>query len=650
MATRVQHKRSSVAANIPTAISLAIGELAINFADRYIYTKNGASAVIRLTGAFPLVQPLNQIAGDSYVDPTTGKLFAYFNFNGAGEAWNEIAPPEDVSGFVRHDGTVAMTGQLTVIGGASGNQAIGFAQADDMLTTALTAYLKKDGSVVMTGRLTLSADPISALHAATKQYVDTAVAIATPDLSAYLAKAGGVMVGQITLPGGGTGSQAATATEVAAAIASHVALTDPHTQYATVVEAQTGAISQATGIGGTFDAITLSFTPAITALVTNMRFRWRSPGANTITAPTINIESLGAKTIKKGAGSALLAGDTGAAGNICEAVYNGTDIILLNPPAIIPATDIPHTYTTTQTFNGPVVRGETTLTDASTIAWDLSTGGPNYKVTLGGNRTLGAYTGSTPGQEGYLKVIQDGTGGRTLSLVNAVYDFYGPSIENIALGAGEETVYQYRVISSGSMYLKRWGATSMREGDRDFLRELVASNSATIEFVLTKYLTLYDRFEIDFDQVIPATDNVQLMLRSSTNAGVSYDSGAGNYTWRQDRMHIKSATNSSDNPNSNSDSAIKIINNDGSLGMGTGLGLFPAVSSGNIKIYSPSHAAMLRVTWTEMHRDPDNELMGWIEARGAGVRLVDADVDAIQLLTSSGNITSGTFRLFGVRK
>lgn len=228
----VQHKRSSVAGNIPSPTDLTVGELAINFVDRYVYTKNGANAVIRLNSNVYVstTAPSGNVVGDAYVHPTTGKLFVYFSLNGAGEAWNEIAPPENLSAYLQLVGG-SMSGPIVLSGTATGNEAIGFNQVNTLVTATLGEYLKKDGSVSMTGRLTLSADPTSGLHAATKAYVDNAVSIATPDLTAYLAKVGGVMTGQITLPGGGTGNQAATANELASAVAAHVALPDPHTQY-----------------------------------------------------------------------------------------------------------------------------------------------------------------------------------------------------------------------------------------------------------------------------------------------------------------------------------------------------------------------------------------------------------------------------------
>lgn len=55
-----------------------------------------------------------------------------------------------------------------------------------------------------------------------------------------------------------------------------------------------------------------------------------------------------------------------------------------------------------------------TLTDASTIAVDLSTG-INFEVTLGGSRTLGAPSNAKVGQCGVIYVTQDSAGSRTLA-------------------------------------------------------------------------------------------------------------------------------------------------------------------------------------------------------------------------------------------
>lgn len=58
------------------------------------------------------------------------------------------------------------------------------------------------------------------------------------------------------------------------------------------------------------------------------------------------------------------------------------------------------------------------LTDAATIALDASLGNL-FSVTLGGSRTL-AISNASPGQRIRIKVTQDGTGSRTLTVTGAV--------------------------------------------------------------------------------------------------------------------------------------------------------------------------------------------------------------------------------------
>ena len=72
-------------------------------------------------------------------------------------------------------------------------------------------------------------------------------------------------------------------------------------------------------------------------------------------------------------------------------------------------------------ISGAVKSFITTLTDAASIAVDFNDGNL-FLVTLGGNRTLAAPSNATAGDVGSIYVIQDGTGGRTLSY-NAVWQF-----------------------------------------------------------------------------------------------------------------------------------------------------------------------------------------------------------------------------------
>ena len=104
----------------------------------------------------------------------------------------------------------------------------------------------------------------------------------------------------------------------------------------------------------------------------------------------------------------------------------------------------------TETTNGQTVTGGvrgaiTTLTDAATIAVDLDDN-CHYKVTLGGNRTLGNPTNAVEGQTGFIEVIQDGTGSRTLSY-GSNYRFVGGTAPTLTTTASAKDVLAYAVLS-----------------------------------------------------------------------------------------------------------------------------------------------------------------------------------------------------------
>jgi hypothetical protein len=91
------------------------------------------------------------------------------------------------------------------------------------------------------------------------------------------------------------------------------------------------------------------------------------------------------------------------------------------------------------------------LTDAATIAVDMSTG-INFKVTLGGNRTLGAPTNTKEGASGTILVRQDATGGRTLAF-NSVYVGQNGTDPSIDTTASRLSVLNYLILDDGNILL-----------------------------------------------------------------------------------------------------------------------------------------------------------------------------------------------------
>lgn len=94
------------------------------------------------------------------------------------------------------------------------------------------------------------------------------------------------------------------------------------TDYARALEVQNSSMLWGGNAAGTADALTVNLTPAITAYVTGQNFQFKATATNT-GAATLNINSLGAKTIQKNL-AALVAGDI-TNGDIVEVVYDGTN-------------------------------------------------------------------------------------------------------------------------------------------------------------------------------------------------------------------------------------------------------------------------------------------------------------------------------------
>lgn len=113
----------------------------------------------------------------------------------------------------------------------------------------------------------------------------------------------------------------------------NVAVAGARNQYAAVAQVQDGAFGYAAA-GGTVNAQTLALTPAITAYAAGQTVRFLPVGTNT-GAATLAVSGLSAKAIKKAGGYGVLVGlDPGdlQGAVAAEAIYDGTQFILLSPP------------------------------------------------------------------------------------------------------------------------------------------------------------------------------------------------------------------------------------------------------------------------------------------------------------------------------
>ena len=137
----------------------------------------------------------------------------------------------------------------------------------------------------------------------------------------------------------------------------------------------------------------------------------------------------------------------------------------------------------------------------------------------------------------------------------------------------------------------------------------------------------FDEWEADVMLLKPVADTVNLWLRTSTDGGITYDSGAANYNSSAAAMSASSVGS-----NGGTDTKIPLLTGD-SVGNNTGESI-----SVRIKFIKPSVAGYFIVTWSGMYM---NGSTAPVAITGSGVRLAAADVDSFRLMFSTGNIASG---------
>ena len=187
---------------------------------------------------------------------------------------------------------------------------------------------------------------------------------------------------------------------------------------------------------------------------------------------------------------------------------------------------------------------------------------------------------------------------------------------------------------AGSITIDLDDATS----DWELISSSTASSSSEITF--TGLSSTYSTYAIVMHEVQPATDGVILYLRTSTNNGVSYDSGASDYAW------ASIGTNDGgtfDPEGSAADTQISIAGDQASEELGNATN---ETLAGTIWIFKPSDAQYCKVLFDCNYTDLVDDQCS---VHGSGSRLSAADVDAVRLFMSSGNISQGTFKLYGLR-
>ena len=190
-------------------------------------------------------------------------------------------------------------------------------------------------------------------------------------------------------------------------------------------------------------------------------------------------------------------------------------------------------------------------------------------------------------------------------------------------------------IDSGATIANSGTATGF--GGLLFISGATASNSATVAF--TGISSTYETYVITFNNVVPASDSVSFNMRTSTDGGTSYESGAGNYRYVAER----GSQGGTGVTGSASATEILLVAAGSGVGSATGEGF-----NGIAYLYHPSNTGLY--TSISSHGHYQDGAADSLYYQSAGTRIAAADVDAIQFYFSSGNIESGEINLYGMVK
>ncbi len=141
---------------------------------------------------------------------------------------------------------------------------------------------------------------------------------------------------------------------------------------------------------------------------------------------------------------------------------------------------------------------------------------------------------------------------------------------------------------------------------------------------------------IEFDNVIPATNAVDLRARTTATSAAPYDAGSSDYQYALDLIRVDAANGSAKSSGSN------FLYISGGVGNGTDEG----GASGSMFIHNPLAAVPTHMRLECMYQNNGSDLR---VLEGAMFRKASATLDRVQFyFSSSSNIQSGKFRVYEI--
>lgn len=172
-------------------------------------------------------------------------------------------------------------------------------------------------------------------------------------------------------------------------------------------------------------------------------------------------------------------------------------------------------------------------------------------------------------------------------------------------------------------------------GEWELLETQTASSSATIDFT-SNIDSTFTNYAVLLSSVVPANDSVKLQLRISIASTFQTN---GFYSWSS--VQIASNASTITGSNGNGDTEIE-LNTNQVIGNDTSEGC-----NGSVMLYNPSNASLFKQLETKLLYLSSGA--NFVRVNGGGTYTNSAGaVDGLRFFFDSGNIASGTFKLYGI--
>jgi hypothetical protein len=377
---------------------------------------------------------------------------------------------------------------------------------------------------------------------------------------------------------------------------------------------------------------------------TGMRLNVLFTNANT-GASTLNINGNGAVSIKKGTSTALASGDI-IAGSIHTLFFDGTNFQIRDiiPTGLLPSETAGGDLT--GTYPNPTLAA---IVSAATKG--SASKSPSLTIDAKGRVTALSDTDIQIAESQVTGLVSDLSGKQPLDATLTALAALTTGANKIPYSTGTDTFSQLDLDTDGTLSANSDTRIATQKAVKTYvdtqdafvlISSATASNSSSIDF--TGLASTYSLYIVEITDLIPATNNSALWLRIGTGATPTYQSGAGSYSHVRAGATVNGTGTTTSGTTIGNGSDTQIVCFGGAVSNAA-----PQSVNGSVRIFQPSqttdyHGILFTLGVRDSASPPSTNTVN-----GYGQYLATTAVTAIRVMMSTGNITSGTFKLYGIK-